>query len=144
MNTKEAIEFTKDLKFDNCGNCEHNRKIDGVIELLHRHEKSMRIDDSLIHTLREGKNYKKMWNEFIYGLAHINIGSYRNPRDEELSDLTYINILIKDLKRKYFPNKKEEKTINKMEEMIKTGQDLIKELADTLLFVAKKWDLKDK
>lgn len=138
MNTEEAIEFMESEV--NYMTYAAFKCPDSVFEaqIFERKRKGV------IELLGENGKYKQMQEEFIWGLAHINIGNYRNPCDEELSDLTYINILMKDLKRKYFPDKKEEEAINEMEKMTREGQAVIKELTDVLLFVKRKWDLKDK
>lgn len=74
MNTKEAIE------------CLSNEFLGEIIDVLKR-----------------GEKFEDMWEEFIYGLAHINIGNYQNPCEEKKTDLECVNKIVDDIKQKYFP-----------------------------------------
>jgi len=49
------------------------------------------------------KKYKEMWEEFIYGLAHVNIGSYRDPFAEpKMTDLECVNEIVKNIEQNIF------------------------------------------
>ena len=58
--------------------------------------------------LRMGKKHKEAWDEFIYGLAHINSGSYQFPYgdNKKMTDLECVNKIVKDIEQKYFPKEK--------------------------------------
>ena len=45
---------------------------------------------------------KNMWDDFRFGLAHINLGNYRNPIDEPKTDLENINELFKNIEERYY------------------------------------------
>ena len=110
MNNQQAIEFIGEIKhsgnsFGNAYISDFN-KCKGIVELLKR-----------------GKKYEEMWNDFIYGLAYVNIGSYRNPCDErKMTDIDYINEIVRNVKQAHFPyNKTIGKYIN--EPLVTNGVD---------------------
>jgi len=93
MNTKEAID----------------EKINLLLMLKSLYSNSnkpnyARIITDCITDIEEGKKYKEMWEDFHYRLAHVNIGSYRNPLDDrKMTDMDCINEIVRDVKQKYFP-----------------------------------------
>ena len=61
--------------------------------------------DEVSACLRRGEKFEKMWNDFIYALAHINIGSYQNPFDKKMTELECVNEIVKSVQRRHFPQK---------------------------------------
>ena len=93
MKVKEVIEFLRSLKWEEgyyrCSVHEHNIILDNIIRRIKRYDQ---------------ETYKKAWVEFIYGLAHINIGSYQNPNNNiQMTDLECVNKIVDNIKQKYFP-----------------------------------------
>jgi len=114
MKTKEAIEFLEhDIKL-----FPHEAK--SLPACLEIHKCAERIEE-VIKLLKCGEKHKQMWKDFHYGLAHVNIGSYRNPFDDrKMADIDCINEIVRDVKQKYFPKPSKNFT-EKVMEKIKKG-----------------------
>ena len=102
MDIKKAIKFMRSQMYINLSYT-HKEKDDGDMVKIKNFTNKY---DEVITLLQQGEKYREMWEKFRYGLAHVNIGSYRDMSDErrnKMTDLDCVNEICKRLEQRYFP-----------------------------------------